>query len=122
MSLVLGQVNSGIRFTQILNPSKRLIPTAVAMSSSSTAATSSSSYLSSDCAICGANAASVAHQFIKLSFKVNTDATCGHKFCNKCLDNELQKKIKFTCPLCKNVVMKNKLSDKSVSISFIFNQ
>lgn len=46
-------------------------------------------------------------------FLINTVPTCGHKFCESCIQRELNRKRSFLCPICNTAVTKDKLSTKT---------
>lgn len=47
-------------------------------------------------------------------YLVNNANNCGHKFCPSCIERELSKKRQFSCPRCKMMVSRDKLSEKGL--------
>jgi predicted RNA-binding Zn-ribbon protein involved in translation (DUF1610 family) len=65
------------------------------------------------CAKCGLKQSSTSNMTEDAGvFQVNL--TCGHKFCDMCLDHELNRKRQFACPKCRAMVTREKLSRKSL--------
>lgn len=52
-------------------------------------------------------------------FKVNADAKCGHRFCQRCIDNQINRKRNFCCPICHSVVIQEKV-ENSLAKTIIF--
>jgi CDK-activating kinase assembly factor MAT1 len=60
------------------------------------------------CSICGKLQNAVSNLAEK-PFQVNTIPSCGHKFCDNCIEREFSRKRQFSCPKCNSVVMRDKV-------------
>lgn len=64
------------------------------------------------CGLCGKLQNAVSNLNEK-PFLINTVPTCGHKFCETCIQRELNRKRSFLCSICNTAVTKDKLSSKT---------